>query len=187
MQPEQLEALAGEVARLITAALTPVLARVTALEARPLPTDGQPGGPGPAGDKGMDGAAGPSGDRGPEGPAGSPGRDGRDGVPGVPGVPGEKGAEGRHGVDGVPGKDGVDGTDGVAGLSYEGVYQDGQAYDKGQLVSWAGSGWHCNEPTTTKPGDGSKAWTLMIKRGRDGRDGVDAPGALPVVKVGGGR
>ena len=42
-----------------------------------------------------------------------------------------------------------------------------------QLVTWAGSAWHCNETTTTKPGDGAKAWTLMVKRGRDGKDGKD--------------
>ena len=118
------------------------------------------------------------------GPPGAPGRDGRDGLPGAPGAPGE---HGLNGTDGLPGKDGVDGKDGTAGLSFEGVYQDGKSYALGHLVTWAGSSWHCNEPTTTKPGDGSKAWTLMVKRGRDGKDGVDAPGALPVVKVGGGR
>lgn len=78
--------------------------------------------------------------------------------PVVPGPPGEPGP---------PGKDGQDGT---PGLSFEGVYQDGKNYELGHLVTWAGSSWHCNEPTTSKPGDGSKAWTLMVKRGRDGRD-----------------
>lgn len=89
------------------------------------------------------------------------------------------------GPPGAAGKDGADGKDGTAGLSYAGVYQDGQAYQKGELVTWAGSSWHCNGPTTSKPGDGASDWTLMIKRGRDGRDGKDAPGALPVVTVGG--
>lgn len=90
---------------------------------------------------------------------------------------------GPVGESGQPGKDGVDGKDGAPGLSFEGVYQDGKRYDPGHLVTWAGSSWHCNEPTITKPGDGSKAWTLMVKRGRDGKDGVDAPGALPVVRT----
>jgi hypothetical protein len=90
---------------------------------------------------------------------------------------------GPQGEPGPPGKDGYNGKDGTAGLSFEGVYQDGKSYDFGQLVTWAGSSWHCNEPTTTKPGDGSKAWTLMVKRGRDGKDGHDAPGALPVVRT----
>lgn len=76
-----------------------------------------------------------------------------------------------QGPPGDPGPAGKDGADGKPGLSYLGVYQDGKTYDVGELVTWAGSAWHCNEATTTKPGDGSKAWTLMVKRGRDGKDG----------------
>jgi hypothetical protein len=94
------------------------------------------------------------------------------------GAPGPAGKDGADGKDGEPGK---------AGLTYQFVYQDGKAYDAGDVVTWAGSTWHCNEATETKPGDGSKAWTLMVKRGRDGRDGQNAPGALPIVKVGGTR
>lgn len=91
---------------------------------------------------------------------------------------------GPQGEPGLPGKDGEPGENGTAGLSFEGVYQEGKSYEHGHLVTWAGSSWHCNEPTTTKPGDGSKAWTLMVKRGRDGKDGRDAM-TLPVVAVGG--
>ena len=99
--------------------------------------------------------------------------------PPVPGPPGDPG---------LPGKDGQDGAPGTPGLAYLGVYQDGKAYDVGQLVTWAGSTWHCNEHTTTKPGEGSKAWTLMVKRGRDGKDGTPgAPAPPPVVSVGRGR
>lgn len=98
----------------------------------------------------------------------------------MPGPPGKDGADGK---DGAPGKDGEPGKDGLAGLSFEGVYQEGQSYDKGNLVTWGGSSWHCNAATTAKPGDGSKDWTLMVKRGRDGRDGKDAS-VVPVVKVG---
>lgn len=96
--------------------------------------------------------------------------------PPVPGPPGEPGP---------PGKDGLDGKDGSAGLSFEGVYQEGQTYEKGMLATWAGSSWHCNESTASKPGE-SKAWTLMVKRGRDGKDGKDAV-PLPVVTVGASR
>lgn len=81
-----------------------------------------------------------------------------------PGPPGEKGDPGAAGA---PGRDGLDGK---PGLEYCGVYVDGRSYDRGELVTYAGSTWHCNEPTTTKPGDGSKAWVLMVKRGRDGKD-----------------
>jgi hypothetical protein len=80
--------------------------------------------------------------------------------PPVPGPPGEPGAPGHDGKDGEPGK---------AGLTYQGVHQDGKTYDLGDVTTWAGSTWHCNERTTTKPGESSKAWTLMVKRGRDGK------------------
>ena len=98
-------------------------------------------------------------------------------------LPGPPGKDGLNGKDGERGKDGAPGKDGLAGLSFEGVYQEGKSYDAGNLVTWAGSSWHCNEPTTTKPGEGSKAWTLMVKRGRDGRDGKDAE-TTPVVSIG---
>lgn len=91
---------------------------------------------------------------------------------------------GPKGDPGEPGKDGAAGKDGTAGLSFEGVYQEGKSYDPGNLVTWGGSSWHCNEATMTKPGDGSRAWTLMVKRGRDGRDGKDGAAPLPVVSVG---
>jgi hypothetical protein len=80
-------------------------------------------------------------------------------------------------------KDGKDGKDGIAGLSFEGSYQDGKSYELGHVVFYAGASWHCNEPTSTKPGD-SKAWSMLVKRGRDGKDGRDAVAGLPVVSVG---
>lgn len=64
-----------------------------------------------------------------------------------------------------------------------GVYVEGKSYELGDMVTWAGSQWHCNEETSTKPGDGLKAWTLVVKRGRDGKDGRDAV-TVPVVSVG---
>lgn len=97
-----------------------------------------------------------------------------------PQVPGPQGEPGEPGKDGVDGKDGEPGT---PGLAYVGVYQEGKNYDVGQMATWGGACWHCNEPTETKPGSGSKAWTLMVKSGRDGRDGRDAVTA-PVVSVG---
>lgn len=81
--------------------------------------------------------------------------------PPVPGPPGPSGPAGR---------DGSDGKDGTPGLQYCGVYVDGRTYERGDLVTYGGSAWHCNEPTTTRPGDGAKGWTLMVKRGRDGKD-----------------
>lgn len=127
----------------------------------------------------------------------------------VPGPPGANGTNGTNGADGAPGKDGLGFDDmsvefdgdrtlllkferGAVKKSfpvvlpfqrYQGVFTEGKSYSTGDGVTWGGSEWHCNEPTSTKPGDGSKAWTLKVKRGRDGKDGLDAPGALPVVKV----
>lgn len=131
----------------------------------------------------------------------------------IPGPAGKDGEDGVKGLDGQPGKDGADGLgfddlavdfDGdrtlvlsfmrglqkksfpivLPFLRYQGVYNEGKAYTSGDVVTWAGSTWTAHEPTTTKPGDGSKAWTLAVKRGRDGKDGRDAVGALPLVKVG---
>ena len=82
---------------------------------------------------------------------------------------------GPPGQDGAPGPAGTDGAAGLPGLAFRGVYLEGQVYEPGELVTHAGSSWHCNTPTTTKPGDGSKAWTLMVKRGKDGKDGAAGP------------
>jgi arginine/lysine/ornithine decarboxylase len=43
-------------------------------------------------------------------------------------------------------------------------------YHEGNLVTHDGSMWHCNRDTDSKPGT-SDAWTLCVKRGRDGKDG----------------
>ena len=86
-------------------------------------------------------------------------------------VPGPPGPQGPAGEPGAPGRDGVDGKDGSPGLKYCGVFQAGKSYDVGDVVTWDGSAWHANEPTEiAKPGDGSKAWQLIVKHGRDGRD-----------------
>lgn len=74
---------------------------------------------------------------------------------------------GPAGKDGDPGPPGADGK---AGMTYQGVYQEGKSYELGDMATWAGSTWHCNEATTTKPGESTKAWTLMVKKGRDGKD-----------------
>ena len=62
---------------------------------------------------------------------------------------------------------------------YRGIWADGRTYEPGDGVTWSGSEWHCHATTTTKPGDGSKAWTLKVKRGRDGKDGKDGPPGPP--------
>jgi hypothetical protein len=63
-------------------------------------------------------------------------------------------------------------------LKWQGTYRGTTAYRPGDVVTWAGSAWHAKEATMEPPGDGSKTWTLMVKRGRDGRDGKDRAAAL---------
>lgn len=57
-------------------------------------------------------------------------------------------------------------------LAYCGVYKQDQEYMVGDVVTWGGSAWHCNEPTKEKPDDKAKdgPWSLMVKKGRDGKD-----------------
>lgn len=50
---------------------------------------------------------------------------------------------------------------------YKGVYEAEAEYIKGDLVTWGGSIWHCNEKTTIRPREGTKEWTLAVKKGRD--------------------
>jgi len=112
----------------------------------------------------------------------------------VPGPPGPAGKDGTNGADGVGFEDLAVvqrdersftvtaahgdivkeiGTAQFPVEIYRGVWVDGQTYEAGDSVTWAGSEWHCHSTTPTKPGDGSKAWTLKVKRGRDGKDGKD--------------
>lgn len=131
-------------------------------------------------------------------------------------IAGPPGPAGKDGTNGKDGKDGVDGLgfddlsvdfDGertidlkfergsqkksfpitLPYLRYLGVYQEGKAYTKGDVVTWAGSTWIVGEDTTARPGDGSKAYTLAVKKGRDGKDGRDGLDRMPVVSIGGQR
>lgn len=53
-------------------------------------------------------------------------------------------------------------------MIYRGTYQEG-SFEPGDTVTWGGSLWHCEAPTTDKPGT-SQAWKLCVKHGRDGKD-----------------
>lgn len=136
---------------------------------------------------------------GPAGPAGEPGPRGEKGEPGPPGDPGPRGPAGEKGMDGRDGRDGKDGIasrdelnaavqdevekavaatvekavaeafDALPKIEYRDVWTEGETYAKGNLATWGGSLWHCNEGgSTDKPGT-SDAWTLAVKKGRDGR------------------
>lgn len=58
-------------------------------------------------------------------------------------------------------------------MIYREVWREGE-YEKGDVTTWAGCAWHCQEKTTDKPGT-SSAWRLMVKSGRDGKDGAPPP------------
>lgn len=143
------------------------------------------------------GPAGPTGERGPEGPQGLPGlagRDGRDGVKGEPGLDGKDGKDGVLTLEALqlaveqiderswrfvsgPDRTPIEGVFWAPSLVYCGVWKDGQQYDHGDVVTWAGSAWIARASTKDKPGDGATAWQLAVKAGRDGREGKQgAPG-----------
>lgn len=54
-------------------------------------------------------------------------------------------------------------------FAYDGPHESGKTYRKGMFVTHAGSLWHANYTTASRPGDGP-AWTLAVKRGSDGKD-----------------
>lgn len=114
-------------------------------------------------------------------PAARDGRDGRDGTDGAAGPAGLDGlgfgdlelvhdGERRITVRAVAGDRVKDlGTVAFPCEIYRGVWTAGKTYERGDGVTWAGSVWHANTTTTSKPGDGSPTWTLAVKRGGDGR------------------
>jgi hypothetical protein len=55
---------------------------------------------------------------------------------------------------------------------YCGVWGGGP-YKRGNFITHQGSLWHCNLDTENKPGKDPAAWTLCVKRGKDGFDGAD--------------
>jgi hypothetical protein len=154
--------------------------------------DGKEGAPGPRGEKGDPGMDGKDGSPGERGEKGHDGIDGRDGSPGRDGRDGTKGDPGRDGKDGRDGLTRDDLHEAAAEIvrsikvegrnwkmgdrtlrlpipEYLGVYQEGKSYEPGDMTTFGGGLWHCNEPTQDKPGT-SESWTLAVKKGRDGRD-----------------
>lgn len=126
--------------------------------------------------------------------AAPPGRDGRDGAAGRDGKDGAPGAAGAPGIDGIGFDDFTESYDGdrtlvhtyraadgrtkefrhvLPLLIYREVWTPTRAYERGDCVTYGGALWHCNLPTTTRPGDGAAGWTLIVKRGDRGRDGKD--------------
>lgn len=139
---------------------------------------GEKGDPGAPGEKGEPGPAGAIGEIGPQGKSGIDGRDGRDGK------------DGKDGKDGIASIDQMKQliTEGIQAalpamvdktitemfarspkLEYRGVFSEGETYERGNFATFGGSLWHANQNTKDRPGT-SDAWTLAVKKGRDGRD-----------------
>ena len=66
---------------------------------------------------------------------------------------------------------------------YKGVYREDDTHEQGDMVTWAGAVWHCEEPTTEKPGEGAKGWRLAVKRGRDGKNGTNGRDLVNGMKI----
>lgn len=112
--------------------------------------------------------------------------------PPIPGPPGIAGADGKNGADGLGFDDLAIEFDGERTLAfrftrgdtiktfpialpfmrYQGVYQEGYPYVVGDVVTAGGNAWHCQTPTTFRPGENVEAWRLMVRKGRDAREVV---------------
>ena len=51
---------------------------------------------------------------------------------------------------------------------YKGVWREGGVYAKGDFCTHQGGLWFANEANSARPGGGSGAWTLAVKRGHGG-------------------
>jgi hypothetical protein len=168
MTPAELEALAVGLApvvrELITAAVAPVIARIVALESRQL-TPGRDGRDGP---------------QGPTGPPGDPGQRGEIGPPGLQlnaadfqrsEYDGDRNLVLRFGPESAA----VELPIRLPIPIYRGVYDEARTYEPADVVTFGGHVWIAKRDTNARPSDllteGKSAWTLMAKRGRDGKDG----------------
>jgi hypothetical protein len=109
-------------------------------------------------------------------------KDGRDGF-NLEDIQIEMGADGRTlSLKFVRGEDVVQRDIRIPAMLYRGVWREGE-HEPGDVVTWGGSAWHCNEKTTEKPG-ASQHWRLMVKEGRPGKDaGQRAPRGDSVVRM----
>jgi hypothetical protein len=53
-----------------------------------------------------------------------------------------------------------------------GIWRDGMQCEAGNFITHDGSVWHCNFDTASRPGKDVGAWTLVCKRGQDGKDAL---------------
>jgi len=177
--------IATVMADAIQKATAPLLARIAALEQRPVihGRDGLPGVPGTAGRDGERGERGEKGDSGPQGdvgPVGPQGERGPEGPPGPAGPQGERGERGPQGVQGPPGERGPQGDVGPQGtpgqqgpIGKDGVSLAGAVIDHdGRLV------------VTLSDGTARELGRVVGKDGADGRHGVDGKDGRDGISLG---
>ncbi|MCW5758908.1 MAG: hypothetical protein KIS90_03975 [Phenylobacterium sp.] len=79
----------------------------------------------------------------------------------------------------------------LGGFVDRGGYKDGERYELGDVATWGGHLWLCQNPTSEKPG-GNDDWRLAVRKGRDGKDAdpseirrlvAEAVDALPKPKA----
>jgi hypothetical protein len=70
---------------------------------------------------------------------------------------------------------------GLDAMIYRGVFKEGSEYEPGDTVSYGGGLWHCGEVTRDAPGEQSKAWSLAVRRGRDGSN-VKIADVMPAIE-----
>lgn len=65
-----------------------------------------------------------------------------------------------------------------------GVYSAGKAYDRGDAVSWGGNLWIAQvDGTKAMPAEAEPEWRLAVRKGRDGRNGIDRSAEGKPVKL----
>lgn len=65
-------------------------------------------------------------------------------------------------------------------IVYRGVWKEG-TFERGDVVTWDGSSWHCQQTTSDKPG--TNAWKMMVKQGRAGKDAAETKKHDVVVRT----
>lgn len=65
-------------------------------------------------------------------------------------------------------------------MIYREVWREGE-YEQGDVVTYSGSAWHCQQTTGDKPGT-SSAWKLMVKHGAAGKDAATGGGTMSAMR-----
>lgn len=166
---EWARSVAALVKKHVSDTLSPLLARVDALEKRQ-PEKGEKGEPGVNGKDGAPGADGRDGEPGPQGEPGLAGEKGDPGVDGKDGMPGKDGRDGVDGKDGAPGKDGEPGPSGEPGPAGKSFTID----EARGVIEQCFAGWALDfEKRAHDLLQKAVDRMPVAKDGRDGRDGRD--------------